>query len=59
MASIAKSGAPIVQCLRLPFCGIPVSLWEGCRLGWEHGVKTFSAYPEKNLLVVLEEWLDG
>jgi len=27
-------------------------------LGLEHGVKTFSAYPEKNLLVVMEEWFD-
>ena len=23
-----------------------------------HGIKTFSAYPEKNLLAVLGEWFD-
>ena len=32
--------------------------WEDDQLGLEYGVKSFSAHPEKNLLVVLEEWFD-
>jgi len=42
--------------LKLPSGGTPARLWEDDQLGLEHGIKTFSAYPEKNLLAVLEEW---
>ena len=49
---------PVVQYLKLPFGGTPASSWEDDQLGLEHGIKTFSAYPEKNLLAILEEWYD-
>ena len=51
-------GASGMQYLRLPFEGAPANSWEDNQLGLEHGIKTFSAYPGKNLLVVLEEWFD-
>jgi hypothetical protein len=60
LAYISMYRAPVVQCLRLPLGRPSVTLWEGCGLGLEHGIKTFSAYPEKNLAAVLEEWfVDG
>ena len=43
----------------MPFGRTPASSWQTCELGLEHGSKTFSAYPEKNLFAVLEEWLVG
>lgn len=51
--------ASVIRYLRLPAGGTPAIFWEDDQLGLEHGIKTFSAYPEKNLLAVLEEWLDG
>jgi len=48
-----------MQYLRLPLGGTPASSWEDDQLGLKHGIKTFSAYPEKNLLAVLEEWFDN
>ena len=48
----------VMKYLKLPFGGAPASLWEDDQLDLEHGIKTFSAYPEKNLLAVLEEWFD-
>jgi len=44
--------------LKLPFGGFPASSWDDNLSDLEHGIKTFSAYPEKNLLAVVEEWLD-
>ena len=51
--------ASAIKYLRLPSGRIPAKFWEDDQLGLEHGIKTFSAYPEKNLLAVLEEWFDG
>jgi hypothetical protein len=51
--------ASAVRYLRIPLGGTPASLWEGHQLGLEQGIKTFSAYPEKNLLAVLEEWFNN
>ena len=42
--------------LGLPFGGNAADSWDGCPLELEYGIKTFSAYPKKNLLAVLEEW---
>jgi len=47
-----------MQYLKLPFEGAPASSWEDDQVGLEHGIKTFSAHPEKNLLAIFEEWLD-
>ena len=44
--------------LKLPFGGLPASSWYDNLSDLEHGIKTFSAYPEKNLLAVVEEWID-
>ena len=44
--------------LGLPFGGVPLNSWEDDKLDLEHGIKTFSAYPEQNSLAVLEEWYD-
>lgn len=54
-----ESGASVLQYLRLPIGGTPTSSWEDHQLGLEHGIKTFLANPEKNLLAVLEEWFDN
>jgi hypothetical protein len=60
LAYIPMPRAPAVKCLRLPFGRTPASSWETRELELEHGIKTFSAYPEKNLFAVLEEWfVDG
>ena len=50
--------AQVVKYLRLPSGGVPASSWEGDQLDLEHGIASFSVYPEKNLLAVLEEWFD-
>ena len=49
---------PVVQYLKLLFGGTPGSSWEDDQLDLEHGIEMFSAYPEKNLLAILEEWFD-
>jgi hypothetical protein len=49
---------PVVKYLRLPSGGIPIDSWEDDQLGLEYGINSFSAHPEKNLLVVLEAWFD-
>ena len=51
-------GASEMRYLKLPFGGIPASSWDDDLSNLEHGIKTFSAYPEKNLLAVVEEWMD-
>ena len=48
--------APIVQCLMLPFGGVPAREWGIGELGLEHSIHTFSVQPERNLCIVLEEW---
>jgi len=53
-----RSRAPVIKYLRLPSGRAPAKFWEDNQLGLEHGIKTFSAYPEKNLLAVLEERFD-
>lgn len=50
--------APVIKYLRLPSGSTPAKFLQDDQLGLEHGIKTFSAYPEKNLLAVLEEWFD-
>ena len=50
--------ATVIRHLTLPSGGIPQNSWEDDRLDLEHGIKTFSVHPEKNLLVVLEGWFD-
>jgi hypothetical protein len=50
--------AAVIKYLRLPSEGVPADSWEDNQLALEHGITTFSAYPEKNLLAVVEEWLD-
>lgn len=56
LAYIHAYRAPVVKYLRLPFGGNAADSWDGCPLELEYGIKTFSAYPKKNLLAVLEEW---
>ncbi|KAF9643423.1 hypothetical protein BDM02DRAFT_1472159 [Thelephora ganbajun] len=58
LAYVCTHRASFMQYLRLPFGGTLASSWEDYKLELEHGIKTFSAYPEKNLLAVLEEWFD-
>jgi hypothetical protein len=50
--------ASVMKYLRLPSGGVPASSWEEDQLGLEHGIASFSVYPEKNVLAVLEEWFD-
>ena len=50
--------ATVIKHLRLPSGGTLPNSWEDDRLDLEHGIKTFSVHPEKNLLVVLEGWFD-
>ena len=50
--------ASAIRYLQLPFDGAPASSREDDQLDLEHGIKTFSAYPGKNLLAILEEWVD-
>lgn len=57
--NVGIHGAPNVQCITLPFGKTPASSWETGQLELEHGIKTFSAYSEKNLFAVLEEWFDN
>ena len=49
-----------VHHLKLPFGGPRQVRVRGRhdQLGLEHGIKMFSAHPKKNLLAVLEEWLN-
>jgi hypothetical protein len=58
LAYVSSCDPPVVKYLRLPSGGVPASSWEDDQLGLEHEMTSFSAYPEKNLLAVLEEWFD-
>ena len=56
LAHIRERGTSAVQYIGLPCEGTPAKLWGDDHPDIEHGIKTFSAYPKKNLLAILEEW---
>ena len=56
LVHIHEQRALAIKYIKLPSEEAPASSWEDDQLDIEHGIKTFSAYPGKNLLAVIEEW---